>query len=73
MEKYEYSRIAKLTEKLSEAGVEPRVIDEIMKGGETIRRGTKPEKKADWLCEAMHRMDQLLDRSTRQAVRENCA
>ena len=70
---YEYGRIGKLAEKLGDAGVEQTVIDQIMAGGEAILRTTKPEKKADWMRDAMKRMNSLLDPQTKHAVRESCA
>jgi hypothetical protein len=70
---YEYGRIKKLAENLEKAGVARDAIDQIMEGGDTIRKGAKPEKKAEWMKGAMHRMDRLLDRDTRRAVREGCA
>lgn len=73
MKHYEYRRIAKLAEKLEEAGIERAIKEQIMDGGEAIRKSTTPENKADWLREAMFRMDRLLDRDTRYAVREACA
>jgi hypothetical protein len=73
MKKYEYGRIAVLEEKLTRAGVAPEVMAEILAGGEAIRSSSSAEAKADWMREAMHRMDQLLDRDTRCAVREACA
>ncbi len=42
---YEYGRIATLDNKLKGAGIAPDVISRIMEGGETIRRGTAPERK----------------------------
>ena len=73
MKEYEYGRIRTLAEKLDNAGIERTVIERVMQGGETIRRTTKPEKKADWMRDAMRRMDWLLDPQTRRAVRESCA
>jgi hypothetical protein len=73
MKQYEYGRIAKLAETLKEAGIDQAIRDQIMDGGEAIRKSTKPEKKADWLRDAMFRMDKLLDTDTRYAVREACA
>jgi hypothetical protein len=73
MNTYEYHRIGTLAENLEKAGIAPEIIDQIMEGGEDIRQSMAPEKKADWLREAMHRMNRLLDRETRQAVREGCA
>jgi hypothetical protein len=73
MRRYEYGRINTLAQSLQEAGVEQKIVDQIMESGETIRKGTRPEKKAEWMKEAMARMDKLLDRQTRYAVREACA
>ena len=73
MKEYQYGRIARLGEKLQEAGIAQDVIEQIMAGGESILRGTKPDKKAAWMKEAMRRMDQLIDKETRYAVREACA
>jgi hypothetical protein len=73
MPDYEYHRIKELAERLDEAGIDQGMIDEIMEGGEEIRRGTKPEKMAEWMRGAMIRMNRLLDKGTRNAVREACA
>jgi len=70
---YEYGRIRVLDENLRRAGIAPETIAAIMEGGEGIGKSTTPEKKADWLCGAMRRMDALLDAETRHAVREACA
>jgi hypothetical protein len=73
MPTYEYGRIRTLEEKLINAGVDAGIIAEIMAGGSEIRAGAKPEKKSDWLHDAMLRMDDLLDEETRHAVRAACA
>ncbi len=73
MKNYEYGRIGKLAEQLEVAKVDQEKIDQIMEGGEDILRKTSPEKKADWLREAMFRMNRLLDMPTRKVVREGCA
>ena len=73
MKNYEYRHIRKLSEQLEIAGIDREIIDRIMEGGEDILRKTSPEKKADWLREAMLRMNRLLDSKTRKAVREGCA
>ena len=73
MRTYEYHRIKELAQRLKEAGIDRRTIDQIMEGGEDIRRSTKPEKKAEWMRGAMIRMNRLLDRQTRNGVREACA
>jgi len=73
MLKYEYGRIAKLSDSLEKAGIPKGVIKQIMKGGEGIRKGMAPEVKAEWMKTAMLRMNKLLDKDVRQAVREACA
>lgn len=73
MPDYEYGRIKVLAERLESAGIPAEIIEEIMAGGEDIRKSAKPEKKAGWMKIAMDRMDALLDAPTRQAVRESCA
>ena len=73
MKNYEYRHIRKLAEQLEVAKIDREKIDQIMEGGETILRSTPPEKKAEWLGEAMARMDKLLDLPTRKSVREGCA
>ncbi len=70
---YEYGHVKKLAKALEDAGIEPVVSEEILAGGELIGKGDKSEKKAEWVCGAMDRMDALLDESTRHAVREACA
>jgi hypothetical protein len=70
---YEYGRIAKLAESLEKAGIAQEIIDQVMEGGDTMLKGTNPAKKADWMRGAMLRMNKLLDRDTRHAVREACA
>jgi hypothetical protein len=73
MKQYEYHRIGKIAEQMETAGIDREIIDQIMAGGEDILRSTKPERKADWMREAMVRMNRLLDSKTRNAVREGCA
>lgn len=73
MRRYEYGRIHTLARNLEKAEIAQELIDQIMEGGEAIRRSTNSEKKAEWMKEAMLRMDNLLDRETRYAVREACA
>jgi hypothetical protein len=72
-EKYEYGRIRVLADGLARAGVSQEITAQILEGAEDIERGTSPEAKAAWMGEAMHRMDKLMDRETRYAVREGCA
>jgi hypothetical protein len=73
MTAYEYGRIAKLDENLRAAGLPEETIAEIMRGGEGVRKTADPRVKADWLGEAMLRMDKRLEPGVRHAVREACA
>jgi hypothetical protein len=73
MKKYEYGRIEILENQLLAAGIEPEIIIQVMQDAGTIKSSTSPEKKADWMREAMQRMDVLLDPETRQSVRQACA
>jgi hypothetical protein len=73
MKTYEYGRIARLAEALEKAKIQPEIITQILEGGQSIRSGDSGEVKADWMREAMRKMDQQLDKDTRHAVREACA
>ena len=73
MKNYEYHRIGELAAQLGKAGIKQKTIEKIMDGGENILRKTSPKKKADWMREAMLRMNKLLDLKTRKTVREACA
>lgn len=73
MKDYEYHRIGKLAKQLEEAEVEPEIIDQIMAGGDSILRKTSSEKKADWMRDAMFRMNKLLPMTIGKTVREGCA
>lgn len=73
MADYEYGRIGILADRLVKAGIAQEIIDEILAGGDTIRKNDSPKKKANWLKDAMSRMDALLDENTRRTVRESCA
>lgn len=73
MKTYEYRHIGKLAEQLELAGIERKIIDRIMEGGEDILKKTGPVEKAEWLRVAMDKMDDLLDLPVRRAVREGCA
>jgi hypothetical protein len=70
---YADGRIAKLARELARAGVAEAHVERIMEGADAIGKLDKPERKAEWLGEAMRRMGELLDRETRQSVREGCA
>jgi hypothetical protein len=71
--KYAYGRIRILSESLEKAQVAPEVIAEIMEGGEAITEKSSGKAKADWMREAMNRMNRLLERDVRLSVREKCA
>jgi len=73
MKTYEYGRIDRLAQSLEKASIAQEIIEQIMEGGENIRKGTAPEKKAEWMKGAMNRMDKLLDSQIRHSVREGCA
>jgi hypothetical protein len=73
METYEYGRIKLLAENLVAAGISEDIVSQILAGGETIGKSSRPEVKAAWMAEAMARMDRLLKPSVRHAVREGCA
>jgi hypothetical protein len=73
MPAYEYGKIAVLAERLEKACVDARFTAEILQGGEAIKKSSTSAQKADWMRAAMQRMDHLLPRETRQAVREACA
>jgi hypothetical protein len=73
MKAYEYGRIRVLAQNLEKAGREPSVAARILQDGELIKKGTKPETKADWMRAAMQRMDAVLDLNTRHTIREACA
>jgi hypothetical protein len=70
---YAYGRIAKLDEQLRNAGIPASTVEEIMAGGTRITQSTKPAAKADWMREAMLRLEQHLGRETAHAIREGCA
>jgi len=70
---YEYGRIQKLHDSLVKHHVAEATIREIMVGGEKITKQTKPVVKAQWLQEAMDRMDNLLSVVERKVIREGCA
>ncbi len=73
MKAYEYGRIRVLAQNLEKAGIEPSVAARILQDGELIKKGIKPETKADWMRAAMQRMDAVLDLNTRHTIREACA
>lgn len=73
MPTYEYGRAKVLAEKLAAHDIAPDIIARIMEGGEKLRAKDSSEAKADWMREAMRRMDKLLPPKVRHAVREGCA
>jgi hypothetical protein len=73
MMQYQYGRIKILAENLKSAGIAEDIIEQIMQDGEHITKTDSPQRKAAWMREAMLRMDRLLEKDTRHAVREACA
>jgi hypothetical protein len=70
---YEYHRIQALHDSLVQHDVPQDVIQAILQGGEEIRKNTKPKVKAEWLKQAMIRMDGLVPSDRRKCIREACA
>ncbi len=73
MKKYEYGRIEKLAQSMADAKIEAGIAAEILEGGESIKTSTKPAVKAEWMKNAMLKMDNLLDGQTCKDVRQHCA
>lgn len=73
MADYEYGRAKTLADALSKAGIAPEIRAQILEGAELVRAKDSGEKKAEWVRQAMKRMDDLLDKATRHKVREDCA
>jgi len=73
MKTYEYGKIRVLAQKLEEQGIDSKLSEQIMEGGEKILKGSSNKAKSSWMRSAMQRMDDLLDKDTRHKVRENCA
>ena len=73
MKKSADRRIIKLAEQLENADIDQETINRIMEGGEPIGKSAQPEKIADWFRGAMMKMDKLLDKEVRYALREGCA
>jgi hypothetical protein len=73
MPTYEYHRIHDLAANLEKHQVAPDIIPAVMEGGESIKKTSTRAAKQKWFDGAMRRMNQLLDKETRQAVREDCA
>ncbi len=70
---YEDYRVRHVAVGLEKAGIAPEVAGRILEGGEDVKKTDKPERKAEWLAGAMRRMDELIERETRYAIRESCA
>lgn len=66
-------RIARLAQRLGRAHLAPEIVDRIMAGAEALPKGATHAEVAVWMKGAMERMDALLERETRYAVREGCA
>lgn len=70
---YKYGKIGKLAQSLSDNGMDPAIIQLIMKDGDKIKQTDKNEKKAEWFFNAMKIMDKELGIGERQKIREDCA
>jgi len=68
-----FHKIKSLEQSLEKNKVDKVIVDKIMKGAEKITSSTKPDIKAEWCYQAMTRMDELLEESLRQKIREDCA
>ncbi|MDD4663939.1 MAG: DUF6144 family protein [Caldisericia bacterium] len=71
--KYPFGRIEVLYRELLNHKIDPSVIDQIMDGGEKVDRNTSLTKKAEWIKQAMDKMDKLIEKDLRYKVREKCA
>jgi hypothetical protein len=70
---YEDGKMEDLNQSLKKHGIGSNIRKKIMKHGEQIKKTSKKEEKAEWFCNAMNVMDELLDEETRKKVREDCA
>ncbi len=66
-------KVYRLGECLQQANIAPDQIAFIMQGGDEILSSNPPARKAEWLRNAMIRMDQVLDPETRHTIRQACA
>ena len=73
MDKTVFGRVRVLDQFLEKEGVDSRVRAQIMEGGDKVLNTLNPKIKAQWLAEAMDRMDALLPEDVRNKVREDCA
>jgi len=70
---YEDGNIEDLNQSLKKHKIKAELRKKIMKFGEQIKKTSKKETKAEWFCNAMNVMDELLDEETKLKVREDCA
>jgi hypothetical protein len=73
MDKKVFGRVRVLDQSLEKEGVDPAVRAKIMEGGADVLNTMNPKVKAQWLADAMDRMDGLLPKDVRFKVREDCA
>jgi hypothetical protein len=66
-------RVLRLAEQLETARIDRNVITQILAGSEAMGKKYSLEEKTDWFRRAMVKMDKLIDRTTRYAIREGCA
>jgi hypothetical protein len=73
MAKYNSGNIYRLDQSLVKNAIDANIRKKIMKSGEFIQGTSKPEALAEWCFKAMIKMDELLDESIKQRIREDCA
>lgn len=73
MDKKIFGRVRDLDKNLEKEGVDPAVRAKIMEGGDQVLNTLNPKIKAQWLADAMDRMDALLPEDLRFKVREDSA
>lgn len=71
--KYPFGRIETLYRELLNHKIDQKTINQIMEGGEKVDRCTSLTKKAQWIKEAMDKMDNLIEKDLRYKIREKCA
>jgi len=70
---YKDGKMEDLNQSLKKHGIKDNIRKKIMKSGESIKKTSKKEAKAEWFCNAMNVMDELLDEKTKKEIREDCA
>lgn len=73
MDKGVFHRIHDIERSLEKCGVDPEIMAKILDGGDKVLQKYKTKVKAQWLKEAMDRMDALLPDDVKFKSREECA